>query len=258
MIRSSHHLRRDDGAETLEAALIYPIVLLIISSLIYFGVFILQYVSVASYADKIALLAAREVAFPGYIQLISGDSVSTGAIEIQLDDFSQAASSDPNTVNSVITIPSEAKQVHARAYRYWKSDPLDSSGIENNATIAGGSYNAKSVLENLLSEMVNNNSFLLGNQPATVEITCENYFITQNVIVHVDQQLMGSGFLSAVGVPDPAVHVSSLASANDTDEFIRNTDFVCDSLEMIARKLDIDVDSIRDKFTEIKDTLGLD
>ena len=46
--------------------------------------------------------------------------------------------------------------------------------------------------------------------------------------------------------------------ANDTDEFIRNTDFVCDALKMIAKKLHINVDDMQEKVNSVKEKLGLD
>lgn len=251
MKKRSRFLHDDNGAEMIEAALIYPIVLLVLGGLIYFGLFILQYVSVSSYAQKTAMLAAREVAYPGYIQLISADHINDGAIEIQLDDFSKAASSDENSANgSVITIPNDASQVRARAYRYWSPDPLKKGAFS--------SYDAKSTLEELLQKMVNEHTFLIGNQPADISITCQNYFITQTVTVEVEQKLMNVNFLEALGYKDPTVRVTAVATVGDTDEFIRTTDFVCDTLEMLAEKLGIDVDKIQQKVSEAKEKIGLD
>lgn len=244
-------LCREDGAELVEAAFIYPLVLLVISGLIYTGLFILQYMTVGAYAQKAALLAAREVAYPGYISLIDADNVSNSAIEIALDDYSKSVSSDENKANGqIINFPTAAYDVHARAYRYWKKDPLECGALED--------YQAKSILENILSAMVNQNAILVGKVDADITITCRNVIVAQYVTVDVEQDLVNNQLLRALGVKNPSVHVSAVASANDTDEFIRNTDLVCDALEMIAKKLNIDVDSIRDKVSAAKQKLGLD
>lgn len=259
MKKRFHFLRREDGAELIEAALIYPFVLLILGGLLYMGVFILQYVTVGAYAQKVALLAAREVAYPGYISLISADKLSTSAIELELNDYTKAASSEENNANGMtISFPVAAKAAHARAYRYWKKDPLEPNPIEANATKASNQYNSGQLLEDILSTMVNQNSIMVGKQNAEVSITCKNVIVAQYVTVTVKQDLMNNQLLHALGVEQPSVTLSAVASANDTDEFVRNTDFVCDALEMIAKKLHINVNGFRDKVNDIKTKLGLD
>lgn len=243
MKKQIRFLRCENGAELIEAALIYPLVLLVISGLIYFGLFVLQYTTVSAYAQKIALIAAREVAYPGYVGLISQDKLEGSAIEVQLDDYSQAASSD------VIHINTSVKDVNTRAYRYWSPDPLDTASFND--------YQPKSTLTEMMTNMVEHNSIMVGKQSAEVDIQCENLLITQYVTVEVDQQLMNNQLLTALGYQNPTISVRAMATVNDTDEFIRNTDFVCDALEMLAQKLNIDVKSLRDKVTEFKEKLGL-
>ena len=63
--------------------------------------------------------------------------------------------------------------------------------------------------------------------------------------------------LKAFDIDTPTVKVTATAAANDTDEFIRNTDFAADALEMLAKKLHIDVDSIKEKVEKAKEKLGL-
>lgn len=252
----------DNGAETIEAALIYPFVLLIVCSLIYLGLFILQYMTVNAYAQKIALLAAREVAYPGYISLVSGDAIENSAVEIALDDYSKAASGDSDAANGcVINFPTKAYEVHARAYRYWSKDPLESKFKEQNASAgSSGQYDAKGTLEGILKNMIDDASFLKSKSDngADVKITCKNDFIAQYVYVDVTQEVINMDFVESLGWKKPAVHVHAMASVNDTDEFIRNTNFVCDCMTMIAKKLGIDVNAIRDKVNNVKETLHLD
>lgn len=247
-----HLLRRDDGAELIEATLIYPFVFMVIFGVIYMGLFLLQNITVSAYAQKVALLAAREVAYPGYINLISRDKYESGAVEVELSDYTKSLTDDANTEEGtklVISIPNDAKEVHARAYRYWRSDPLD-------ATL-GEDYDAKGILSEILSNMVANNSILINKGETIVTIQCQNKIVAQYVTVNVDQQLQGTQLLKALGVENPSVHVAVKVAANDTDEFIRTTDFVCDALKMIAKKLNIDIDSVRDKLEKAKEKIGL-
>ena len=69
-----------------EAAIIYPIVFLCLFFLIYMGLYILQYMSVSAYAQKVALLASREIAYPGYIDMVDKDrkKYSNAALEADL------------------------------------------------------------------------------------------------------------------------------------------------------------------------------
>lgn len=258
MKRKNHFLRREDGAELIEAALIYPFVLLILGALLYMGVFILQYVTVAAYAQKVALLAAREVALPGYIKMISQDTVETSAVEIALDDYSQKLTSDANSVNGpIIKIPLKAKMANARAYRYLRSDPLEPTLIERNMPDDENKYKAKDTLTEIMDRLINENSIMLGRQDAEITITGDNVIVAQYVTVDIRQDLMNNQLMTALGVENPYVHVTAMASANDTDEFIRNTDFVCDALQMIAKKLNIDTKKVYDKFEQVKEKLQL-
>ena len=238
-------LRREDGAaQLIEAAIIYPVVFICIGFLLYLGLFILQYITVSAYAQKVALLAAREIAYPGYIGLVSSsDSYSSSSVELDLQDYSKDLSAAENgTAGSVITISKDAKTVKARAYRYWLPDPL--KGYEGEFL-------------KILKNMIDKNSILLGRNSAEVSVTSKNMIVATYVYVNVSQPLMENSLLNAVGIKTPTVKVSVMSSANDTDEFIRTTDFVCDALEMLAKKLHIDVDKIKEKVEKAKEVIGL-
>lgn len=260
MKKQFRFLRREDGAELIEAALLYPFVLLVIMGLIYTGLFILQYMSVGSYAQKVALLAAREVAYPGYIEIMNNEKLSTSAIEIELDDYTKAAAAtaEDNQANGfVITFSTDANDTMSRAYRFWLPDPLRPNPVAR-AFKKSDQYNPCSKLETMMHNMVKKYSILTGKTQAQVEIKCSNYVVAQYVTVTVDQDLINSQILEALGMDQPHVHVSAVASANDTDEFVRNTDFVIDALKMIAKKLHLDVDDVANKVNDVKKKLGLD
>ena len=75
--------------------------------------------------------------------------------------------------------------------------------------------------------------------------------------VSVEQELLDFPVLEYFGIENPKVSVTVEASANDTDEFIRNVDFVTDTLEYFAKKIEIDVNGIRDKIDEVKEKFNL-
>ena len=239
------------AAEMVEAAIVYPIVIIAVFTLVYFGLFILQTVTVQTYAQKIALLAAREVGRPGYISLISQDeAVTTSSVELALKNFGESVNAKEkkgNPTNIVINIPTNAREVRARAYRFWMPDPLN----------AGSNYNPKSRLGKLMEDMVEKNSFLAGRQKAQVEIKCDNKFVTQYVTVSVTQPVVSGGLMEFFGVKTPEIKARAMSSATDIDEFVRTTNFVTDTLEMLARKLNIDVDAVKSKLDQAMQKIGL-
>ncbi|MCQ2408760.1 MAG: hypothetical protein MJ065_09590 [Oscillospiraceae bacterium] len=242
-------LKNENGAaEIVEAAIVYPIVIISIFTLVYIGLFILQTVTVQTYAQKIALLAAREVGRPGYVDLINKqDAVTSGAVELALQDYSKSVTAGENYGGLLLTIPKDSRVVRARAYRFWGKDPLQGTT----------EYDPKSKLGRMLQELVDKNSFLVGRRQAQVEITCENKFITQTIQVTVTQPLVSSGFMEFFGLKTPELKARALCAATDIDEFVRNTNFVTDTLEMLARKLNIDVDKVKSKLDDAMTKIGL-
>lgn len=222
-------------AELIEAAIIYPVVFLFLAFLIYIGLYIMQSMTVSSYAEKVALLAAREVAHPGYLEMFQdGENVFNNA-SVEAD----AANGMPT-----ITIKTDANGLDTRAYRYWGNPLTDDSS---------------KAYENILTEMVKNNSILsAGDVEATVQ--CENVILTQYINVTIEQKLMNFAVLEFFGIESPTIICQAKATVSDTDEFIRNIDFGCDGIKWVANKCGIDVSKlteIKEKLKEIKTTFGL-
>lgn len=224
----------DGSAQLVEAAIIYPIVFLFIFVLIYIGLFVLQFMTVSAYAQKIAMLASREVAYPGYIDLVSGDVYKTAAVEADLGK-------DGNFDNKIV-INFDPKQAKVAAYRYWGGNALSNGGT----------------FENILKEMTKKNSIIAPKGEVTAKVECKNYFVTQYVIATVSQPLMDFPILDFFGIKTPTVSSSVQASVNDADELVRNVDFAADAVEVLAKKLGIDVAGIKEKMISAKETLGLD
>lgn len=232
-------LKKEDGAELIETVIIYPIVFLCIGFLLYLGVYILQYVTVGSYAQKVAVLAARELSHPGYISMVTDPekSYATGSVEMDLEDYSEK-----NAADKYINLEADPKKVHARAYRFWSRNPIGKAGSEYAA---------------VLTALVDNKSILKSESSAEVEITSSNYIVAQYVDVTVKQKLVNFGILEAFGVDTPVIEVSAKAAATDVDEFVRNTDLVVDTLDSLAKKLGIDISKIKEKIDAAKEKLGM-
>lgn len=217
-------------AELIEAAIIYPIVFLFLIFLIYIGLYIMQNMTVASYTEKIAMLAAREVACPGYIDMFASDAFSTSAVE-----------GDTSNGPLSVSVQVDATQVDVKAYRYWTANPLADKA---------------DTFQNILTKMVKENS-ILGAGNVTAEVSCSNYVLTQYVDVSVSQELMHFAVLDFFGIESPEISYTAKASVSDTDEFIRNVDLASDALEAIAEKCGLDITKVKEKVVEIKKQFGL-
>ena len=237
MKRMRKFLRDESGAaEMIEAAFVYPAVFLCLFLLIYIGLFILQSITVGTYARKLALLASREIACPGYIDMCMYKD-EKGADVSAFSDASVELASGSGVGPS--TKPSTGD---ARPYRYFTSNLLDDATNQQ--------------LEKVARQLLAKGSILAGKGNATIEVKAKNYFIVQYVTVSVKQPLMDFPLLKAFGV-NPTVQASATAAVNDTDEFVRNVDFVADALQVLAKKIGINVDAIKDKVNEAMTTLKL-
>lgn len=239
-------VRDESGAELIEAALIYPIMLLIIAFLFYLGIYILQSVTISCYAQKVAMLAAREVSYPGYINMVSDPEAVFGdaAIELALNSYESPVTADENrvTVNgqsrALIEIPTSSSQAEFYAYRFWKKNPIYKDSLDKYVKV--------------MQTLVNENSIANAEDSATVTVSAQNCIVAQYVNVDVSQNLVGFGLLKFFGIENPTVSASARAAATDIDEFVRNTDFVVDTIQIVAKKFGIDVKSIKSKVQEFR------
>lgn len=256
MKKFKRFMKNDRGAaQMIEAAILYPIVFLLIFVLIYIGLYILQSMTVSSYSQKIAMLAAREVAHPFYIDEVGG-TIGAGD-EKGASNFNKADTELTEGAASSVSFEKDPTAIkRTRAYRYWKSNPIKgySDGYRD------------SLLDIIGSASIVNSA---GSDKVKVDITSENYFVTQYITVKVEQEIVDFPVLDFFGIKSPTVSASAMSSVNDVDEFVRNSDFAVDTVSSIAKKLGIDPSKLKEKISNIvgnkesgdsteKDGLGLD
>ena len=241
------------AAQMMEALLLYPIVFLIIFLMFYLGLYILQSVSLGTYAQKTALLASRELSQPGYRHLISSSSYSTGAVEMD-GAFQNSGASDAEHDGDTVKLTSinmygkEMTDHIGIAYRFFipGRDPLTADGREYYETILKDMVKKTSVLQSKNS-----------NNAIKVNVTCENKIIAQYVHVSVEQELVHFPILDFFGVEPLTVSASAVATVSDTDELVRTTDFVADAISSLVQRLGIKPDKLRSSVNNALETLGL-
>lgn len=219
------------AAMIVEAVIIYPIVILCLFFLIYVGLLMIQSAMLSSCAEKMAMVAAREVAYPGYLKSTGGAFTSNS---VDLDDGGE--------VNVTFII----SETEIKPYRYWSPDPLSN---ESKETI-------KDIICNPVYGIVKTQS-ILGTRKTEATVICTNYLITQYVKVTIKQEVLDIGVLKYFGLSNPTVNVEAVAAVGDSDEFVRNTDLMYDAVKWLAEKLGIDFKKIKGKIESALDKIGI-
>lgn len=242
-------LRNEDGASTLiEATIIYPIVFMSLFLLVYAGLYILQTMTLSSYAQKVAMLAAREVAYPGYLKLSDTNVYKSAAVEADYGEDFRILNTTISGAKVKIKCTFDTGSVKTDAYRYWKSDPLSDSAKETLCGILVGDGRTKGLATS---------QTLIGTGAVNARVTCDNNIVSQNVEVTLEQELVDFSVLHYFGLEVPKAKAVAKATVSDSDELVRNTDFIVDTLEVLADKLGIDVSKIRDTIDGALEKIGL-
>lgn len=233
-------LKDETGAALiLEATIIYPVVFLCMFFLIFVGLYFMQNAMLESTAQKMAVLAAKEVAYPGFLEIayeedMYGNNItySNGAIEARKDLRA-----------SNVKLSFSTGEEDSRLYRYWSSDPLTGSSKEK------------------IRQLVENNrdiSFLIGGSDVVVDVKCSNYVIAQYVTVSITQKVLDIGVLGFFGISAPTLKVSAVAPVNDADEMVRNVDLIMDGVEWLKKKLGIEMSGFRKKIEGALSKIGIE
>lgn len=227
-----------------EMTMVFPIVLLVMTFLIYLTSYTLQGIMIDSYARKIAVTATRFAAMPGYEKLYYGATGTGGGHIPPQTDFADTSGAEPSLdlVNAIMN--------EHDPYRYFGNSFLSGTEIAN----------LVSDLENL----VNTGSFLNVTN-VSCSVSTQNYVLTQRVVVEVTQTVEVPGFVRALGIQDALTNtVSVYATIGDAPDFVRTTDMVFDMTQFLLDNLKIGGVSISDKISTFKkkisdafSTLGL-
>lgn len=196
-------IKEEDGAvQVIEMTLIFPFVILILGFLIYLGSYVMQSVTIYNDAQRIAVMASREAAIPGYENFYSQGGITTKA------DFNW-----PDNYTPGKTVIDAVMDEHD-PYRYWTNSFLSSS--------------EKQTLESEMIKLIQNSSFL-SSSDVDCTIQTSNNVISQTIKVNVVKRLGLPKFLQVLGLNSTMdINVTAVAVVGDSSEFIRNTDMVFD------------------------------
>lgn len=195
-------LRDERGSvQVIEAALVYPVVILSTAALIYFGMYVFEASLLNDRAKAAAVMASKTVAFTGYEEL--GDIYSR--LEFRPDDEKP----DRNRVDKYYAGQSP--------YRYLKNGTADDRFTE------------------MVSEYASDG--LLSGTAVTCTVDVERRIFDREVVVTVEKEIMLPGVLKTLGVSGNR-KITAVASAvtSDPAEFVRNTDLTLEAVNVFGEK----------------------
>lgn len=220
------------GSATLvEMCFVFPIVLIVICALLYYGLYFLQAAVVNSYAQKAALEVSRLVSISGYEEF--------GNISTATDFDWDGNIPDQETVNRVVS--------EHDPYRY----------LDFSEGVAVASEEDVELVEAELVSLLKASSFLGGEPTCNIEVS--NYFLVQSVTVTVEQSFETPFFLTFFGMQDELKLITSVqAGATSPTEFVRNIDIAYDLVNYLLKKLNIgSIDTFVKKVNEFKTNYAL-
>ena len=232
------------GYEMTEAAIMYPFTFLMIMFVMYVGIYLVQLSTVSSYAQKIAILAAREVSCPGYSDIVDGARYQTAASELDFSLNGEVTEAGKKAFEGKVNVNNKVEDIKLRAYRYWRKPLTDDD---------------KTHYQLILHDLVQNNSMMRGaaGDSVTATVSCQNYIVVQYITTEVEQELFHFGLLEFLGVKQPSVKASAMVPITDTDELVRTTDFTTDAIASLAKRMGIDMSSFKKTVVKCLKTVGL-
>ena len=198
------------GAVTfVEAAIAYPIVIVLVAFVLYLGFYLMQNAILMSRAYEVATIASRCAAHPGYYNL--------GA-NIQQYDFTELPDKDK------IANAMEDYALLTDAYRYWRKTLGDAEEMNQ--------------LEASYRELAATSGFLGGSVDCS--ITIERSGLSHYVTVTITGAPDMPGMFKVIGL-DNAMNYDIVARAPvmDSSEFVRNTDLVVDFTNFLMEKFQV-------------------
>lgn len=219
LTRFKEFIREEKGAvSVIEAAAVYPVVILGVAALIYMGMFVFEVSYLDARAEKAAAAVAKTISFTGYDEL--GD--------IYTDSGLRREDSKPDRACV------EKACASNRAYRYLVNGEADERFVSGIAEYSSG--------------------LLFSPGDITCSIEVERRLFDRQVNVTVEKGIRMPGVLRSIGIASHRrIRVCASAVSEDPAEFVRNTDLVLNAAELAGRKTGVSekLSVVRRRISEI-------
>lgn len=236
-------LRSEKGAASvLEATIVLPIVFISVILLIFLGFTYAQRAFLQYHASQLSGYISKAILYPGYQYIEQPFYSNSGKNSaVTLNDVNEAMKHDDpyRYLTGLFNPQSKIKDVEGRNIVETSADKMVSDYLTKHGFLkASGGDLKKPGTKNFAKATVRNaNGFM-----------CAIYADTSKVSVYIAQNYMFASFFRMIGMGDKYTTISGQSTSfiSDSVEFIRNTDMVFDVANMLAQKMDIDVDKIKE------------
>ena len=211
------------SVQVIEAALVYPLVILSTAALLYFGMYVFESSLLSDRANAVAVTASKTVVFTGYGEL--GDIYTRPGL--RTDDEKP----DRKRVDKYYAGQSP--------YRYLKKGTADER------------------FEQMISAYASDGFFTGTGVTCTVDV--KRRIFDREVVVTVEKDIRMPGVLKALGAPENRkMTVTASAVTSDPAEFVRNTDLTLEAVNVFGEKtgLSSKLSGIRSRINGILGKMG--
>lgn len=216
-------MKKENGAIMVEAAFIFPMVLLTVMALIYLGLYKLQEGAILYQVQKVTRQADYVVSSPGYKEL--------GRLDAKSFDFAD----DPSA--SAVT-------------NYYKAYHSDLTKLYRE--IAGCTWTNEAGLSGYATSAMQSLCIFTGFDQMTSKVDLDRNFLSYSITVTTSLEYPMPGVLKYFGFKDKVILSQSASTvAMNPADFIRDVDMAWDGIKALAKLMGIELDTYVGKFKEI-------
>ncbi len=204
-------IKSDEGAIIAEASFVMPVIIIVIFILIYLALIQIQQAIMQMYAYEVAQNICNISTFPGYEYFYQEAWDEEKRLEL-----TELYEPSPHVIDMIYSVHNP--------YRY-----------------LGGIYlNKHNNYKEQLKDIVQNSLYFNGGEIITdIDVAFEN--LSSSIKVRVGYSFKLPRFISLIGInPNIMIKGEAIIYANDTAEFIRNTDLAFDLFEHFLKKYNLD------------------
>lgn len=216
-------MKEEKGAIMVEAAFIFPMVLLTVMALIYLGLYKLQEGAILYQVQKVARQSDYVVASPGYQEL--------GRLDAKSFDFVQ----DP----SAAQVTAYYGAYHSKLTHLYRE-------------IFGCTWTNKSKMSQYAGNVMKSLYIFMGFDRMNSKVEIKRNFLSNSIKVTTSMEYPVPGVLRYFGWEGNVVILQSASAVSmNPADFIRDVDMAWDGIKALARMMNVDLDSYVGKFKEI-------
>lgn len=217
------NMKNEKGAIMVEAAFIFPLVILAVMALIYMGLFKLQDSAIVYQVQKISRQSDYMVASPGYGKL--------GTLDAQSFDFAADPSAD------------QVKQYYLAYHENFTVLYRE---------IFGCTWADDGEMSTYAQEVMKSLYFFMGFQKMESEVEINRNFLSNTITTTTSMEYPMPGLMQALGLEgDILLYQGATVTSMNSADFIRDVDMAWDGIQALAKLFDVDLDKYVGKFKEV-------